>query len=118
MPSPKIAFRDCVRFHSLTPSLAWMLYCFEKVAREDERKYIISSVNDSHHLENSKHYRDMAFDFFSLDFHSNIEKEELAAKLMEEMNREFPSKFYVLIENIGRAGEHFHIQVTKGQIFP
>ena len=114
----KILFRDTVKFRVLTPSLAWMLYCFEKATRVDTRQYIISSVNDSQHLENSKHYRDMAFDFFSLDFHDNAEKEALRLEVQSVMNLEFPGKFTVIIENMGMRGEHFHCQVTKGQTFP
>ncbi len=113
-----ITCRDCVRLKHWTPALAWMLYAFEQAVTGDGRDYIISSINDSGHLENSKHYRDMAFDFFSLGFNNNAEKEEVRARVQEAMNSIVEGKFTVIIECLGINNEHFHAQVTKGQIYP
>lgn len=109
---------DTVRIKHWSSALAWMLYAFEQAVVDDGRDYIISSINDATHLENSKHYRDMAFDFYSLGFNNNAEKEEVRARVEEAMNSQFPGKFTVIIEKLGMKGEHFHCQVTKGQTYP
>lgn len=113
-----ITCRDTVRLKQLSPAIAWMLYAFQQAVEGDGRNYIISSINDAIHLENSKHYRDMAFDFFSLGFNNNAEKEELRALIQDKMNEVGEGKFTIIIEKMGMVGEHFHCQVTKGQTYP
>ena len=75
---------------------------------------VITSINDSTHSENSRHYRNEAIDIRSKNFPSREVKRNFRAKYEEMLG----PKFRVLLENEGTENEHFHTQVKKGHHYP
>lgn len=107
-----------VIFTELTPSLAYILYALERFHRSKRVPQpvdlIITSMNDSSHSVNSRHYRNEAIDIRSKNFSDNEEKEIFR----KEFELTLGPFFTVILENLGRETEHFHVQVKKGLSFP
>lgn len=76
--------------------------------------WVITSINDGMHMNNSRHYNNEALDLRSKNFQSLEMKLEFQERLKFELGS---TKFTVLLENIGKEEEHFHIQVKKGTKF-
>lgn len=109
-----IIFKDNVRFKRLTPELKRIIdviYNINSMSIPDyPSELMITSVNDSTHMENSKHYIDKALDLRSHNFKDSIIKHQFVGRLQFELG----DKFTVLLEDEGTDNEHFHIQVRKG----
>ena len=106
---------DGVNIKVLTPELALILYRLETFHRlklvpmPDD--LVITSINDSTHGIDSKHYKNQAIDIRSHNFDS-IGHKQLFRK---EFERVLGSEIYtVLLEDEGGANEHFHVQLKKG----
>lgn len=78
------------------------------------KDWVITSINDGEHMEGSRHYTNEALDLRSKNFKDQSTKEAFEAVLQLRLGK----KFTVLLENIGKSNEHFHIQVKKGMTFP
>ena len=67
-----------VTFTELTPALAFILYGLEKFHRTNKvnqpDNLIITSINDSQHSPNSRHYKNEAIDIRSKNFASREDK--------------------------------------------
>jgi len=108
-----------VNIKVFTPALSLILYRLEFFHRnrltEQPEDIVITSVNDSVHGENSKHYIDQAIDIRSKNFPSSAAKAEFRKEFERVLG---PDEFTVIIENLGTENEHFHVQVKKGRTFP
>jgi hypothetical protein len=72
------------------------------------RSLVITSGTDGSHMPNSKHYRGEAVDIRTRDWTPAVREQVRAA-----LERELGPKFGVLDE-----GDHLHVQVKKGQVYP
>lgn len=119
-----VAFKSTVRFKKLTPALLWILNCVHKVSHMHQSfpEIVITSVNDSKHMENSRHYTDEAIDIRTRNFPDMMTKKVFINTLSRELNRSpealITDRFTVLHESIGTPNEHFHVQVNKGMTYP
>lgn len=113
----KLKSRSVV-FTELTPALAYILYCLERFHRttkvDQPTDLVITSMNDSNHTPNSKHYKNEAIDIRSKNFKDQVDKHIFRYEL-ELCLGPF---FTVLLENENTANEHFHVQVKKGLVYP
>lgn len=113
-----IHFKSTVRLRKLTPALLFIFNELDKLNQLRIPNYpddwMITSVNDSNHLPNSRHYTDEAIDMRSKNFDNEMRKIEFRDRLQFALG----PKFTVLYENARKVNEHFHIQVRKGQVFP
>ena len=113
-----ILFKPNVRLKRFTPAIRFILISLDDLnARELEdypTDFVVTSINDSKHKDNSKHYIDLAVDVRSKNFASEFIKK----MFVQDMQNRLGSRFYVVYENAGTENEHFHIQVKKGQTFP
>jgi hypothetical protein len=103
-----------VRFTALSPELA---HIFKTLSDLNEMRipnypidWTITSINDSKHSPNSKHYQNKAVDIRSKNFGSRLIKIEFKDRL----NFALSYKYTVLFEGEGTPNEHFHIQLKKG----
>lgn len=112
----KLTTKSNVRLKSISPALAWILFALEGFARELAvvPEVVITSINDSRHGINSRHYTDEAVDVRSKNFPTVVEKLKFRAGLELALG----PKFRVLFENPAGENEHFHIQVKKGHSYP
>lgn len=80
---------------------------------------VITSLNDSLHMKNSRHYSDEAADVRSHNFSTKESKANFRVRLLSLLNShpDDPNKFTVILENEGAPEEHFHVQVRKGMSF-
>jgi hypothetical protein len=79
----------------------------------------ITSINDSRHSSNSRHYTDEAIDVRSKNFRSRQAKRDFRSQLEIQLNMRYGFLVYrVLLEKLGKKNEHFHVQVRKGTKHP
>lgn len=106
-----------VHLKVLSPALAWIFYKLslfhEKRLSPQPNDLIITSINDSAHTVNSRHYTNEAIDLRSHNFISKEEKILFAMNFQDYLG----DKFRVLLEGLGTDNEHFHIQVRKGMSY-
>jgi hypothetical protein len=112
-----IFFKSNVRLKRYTPSIRLILEILDNINREKIPNYpedwTITSINDSTHMKNSKHYLDEAIDMRSKNFENETRKHEFKDRIQFALG----PRFTVLYENAGTDNQHFHIQVKKGQAF-
>lgn len=109
-----ILFKTSVRIKRLSSELKFILdklYDLNllKIPNYPE-DWVVTSINDSKHSENSKHYTDQALDLRSHNFASTKLKKEFVDRVAFSLG----PKFTVLFENVDQPNEHFHIQLRKG----
>lgn len=108
----------------MTDALAWMFYTLTDIEKLSGYGFpeliVVTSVNDSTHSKNSKHYTNQAIDIRSHNFPNSKAKEMFRSLLEQHLNNHprLPKRFRVLIEDEGKDNEHFHCQVAKGKQFP
>lgn len=115
-----IAVKETARFKKLTTSLLWILSRLDlisKISALCPSEVVITSVDDSTHSSNSKHYLDEAIDIRSHNFTVD-NKEPFREELERFLNIGSPCPFIVLLESLGTPNEHFHAQVKKGYRCP
>src|SRR3990167_10939923 len=105
-----ILFKDNVRFKKLTPELKHIIDVLYDLNEQRIPNYpedwIVTSINDSEHKIDSKHYKNKALDLRSKNFSSSNIKHEFKHMLSFKLE----DKFTVLLESEGLDNEHFHIQ--------
>lgn len=89
----------------LPKNLIIMAAC-SNAADEMNLDIYITSGNDSEHMVRSKHYTNEALDIRSKDFPNQSLKHSFLARVLERLG----SKYDGLLEDEGRANEHFHIE--------
>jgi len=110
-----ISFKDNCRFKNWTPALSEIIDALDFVMNNYDwiPQLVITSINDSDHIHNSRHYTDEALDVRSRNF-PNIDK----LRFVQIVEEKLGDKFTVLFEGEGTTNEHFHIQVAKGETYP
>lgn len=106
-----------VRFDTLTPAMAWILYRLEHFHRvlmkNGPTNLVITSMNDGEHMHNSRHYIDEAIDIRTHNFPNLESKIDFCYRFNDMLG----PKFTVILENQGLPTEHIHVQVKKGLTF-
>ena len=111
-----ILTKSGVKLKNITPALVWMIYRleqFNRVMRGFPTNLTITSINDSKHMEGSRHYTDEAIDIRSHNFEDEAQKLNFILRFGDLLG----PKFTILLENSGKPNEHFHVQVKKGLTF-
>lgn len=131
-PRSIVTFKSNVRVKVLTPFLARTLFMLEYLCRDPHSVLadllppdglMITSINDSGHMEGSRHYRDEALDLRSHNFPSEAHRTAFRSALERALNvtpngtTYTPKLFTVLYEDAGTPNAHFHVQVAKGRQF-
>jgi CRISPR/Cas system CMR-associated protein Cmr5 small subunit len=117
-------FKHSVRIKQYTPALAWMLYQIEKCEHMHQSfpEIVITSINDSSHMEGSRHYTGEAVDIRTHNFPDMIAKNTFVNTLLYMLNNNFEAsvrdRFSILHESVGTPNEHIHVQVKRGQKYP
>ena len=117
-----LAFKGGVRLKRLSKALIHIIHGIEHVYVYSltgvPKVLTITSINDSKHSINSKHYTDKALYLRSKNFSTSADKKKFRRILEIYLNREYEKpRFRVLLESLGKPNEHFHIQVKKGETF-
>lgn len=125
----RITCKENVRLKGVTPALAWIFYVLDGFVRHSGAKYlpdgiVITAIYDGEHAANSKHYIGEAVDIRSKNFAPDV-RARFRAELESALNSHplataqgMGNHFRVLLEDLGTANEHFHVQVRKGLTFP
>lgn len=119
-----VTFKNNCRFKRITPALIHFLHCIHEVQNKHDwlPNLVITSANDSNHVENSRHYLDEAWDIRTHYFVSLMEKEKFMAALSLYLNHSDrclrEGAFYVSLHSPNTPNEHIHVQVKKGQTYP
>ena len=106
-----------VRFGGFTAALCQILTSLEQVARslDTPQTVTITAGSDGEHTTHSKHYSFNAVDVRTKNFPDLDRK----WAFVEQVQAALPAgKFSVIFESIGKAHEHAHVQLKKGQSFP
>ena len=112
-----ISLKPNCRIKTLPRGLVLILYGLYKFVRSRPdlcpAEVVITSINDSGHSKNSRHYKDEAVDLRSKNF-APSKKEPFRVALGVYLNTLCSDcQFTVLLEDLGTDNEHFHIQVRK-----
>jgi len=67
---------------------------------------VITSGNDSKHMQNSMHYKGDALDIRSRTFGSSEEKHQFIEDVLERLGHSFQG----ILEDEGKDNEHFHFE--------
>ena len=106
-----VTFKDGCRFKKWTPFYSYVFNTLHEMMNKDVTlpDLVITSVDDSTHATNSKHYKGGAVDVRSHNFKSKQQKIMFALNLKSKLGPDFT----VIFENEDTANEHFHVQVRK-----
>lgn len=104
-----------VRVKGFTPALLRILTAVYVVGQTitDPPEIVVTSINDSTHGPNSRHYTNEAVDIRSQSFPSLASKTRFATALRAELG----PAFTVLFESAGTPNEHWHLQPKKGTTY-
>lgn len=109
-----IRFKPSVRFNTYSKELKHILEVLfnlnEQQIPEYPKDWVITSVNDSTHSVNSKHYKDQAIDLRSHNFKNLITK----LQFVDLLELKLGNNYTVLLEGINTPNEHYHIQLRRG----
>ena len=116
-----LAYKSGVRVVRRTQALSHMESC--ALATQAELGYprvlVATSINDSRHMEGSKHYTDEAIDWRTKGpaantMGSTARKQRFRRRLTDLLG----DRFTVILEGLGKPYEHIHVQVKKGAHYP
>ena len=109
-----ISCKESVRLKVLSKEILHIFDVLYSLNQEQIPNYaidwFITSINDSKHKEDSKHYINKAVDLRSHNFDNQLNKMEFKERLTFALGKDYT----VLLEDIETANEHFHIQIRKG----
>lgn len=106
--------KQSVFFGGFTTGNVEILYALVRMAKMYEFDIVITSANDSKHVAESKHYKNMAVDVRSKNFYDHAQK----SIFMDRLRYSLGPEYTVILEEEGEEDEHFHIQVKKGLYKP
>jgi len=124
MPRRFVTFKANVRVKRLTPALIWIFEVLDRIQNlySDIPELVITSVNDSNHSPNSRHYKDEAIDIRTHYFKDKKEKDRFISLLDAWLNKDpealRKNAFTILHESVGTVNEHIHVQVKKNESYP
>jgi hypothetical protein len=116
-----LAYKSGVRVRARTLALAHIEN--SALAAQAELGYprvlVATSINDSRHVEGSKHYTDDAIDWRTKGpaantMGSTARKQRFRRRLTALLG----DRFTVILEGLGKPYEHLHVQVKKGAHYP
>ena len=116
-----LAYKSGVRVRTRTLALAHIEN--SALATQTELGYprvlVVTSINDSLHVEGSKHYTDDAIDWRTKGPAANTmgsiaRKQRFRRRLTALLG----DRFTVILEGLGNPYEHIHVQVKKGEHYP
>lgn len=111
-----VSFKTNCRFKRYTPALEYMLRHLSTLQNIGSwvPDLVVTSVNDSQHSPNSRHYTDEAIDIRTKTFKCNEDVYEFIRMYRALLG----DKFTLLFESVDTPNEHLHVQVKKGMTFP
>ena len=110
-----LRFKPTVRIVGYSPALHRILTVLVDLENQHvvRPELVVTSIHDSTHAPDSRHYTDDALDLRCHDLNP-----EERARLIENLRIELGDRFTVLLEDPGGENEHLHLQVRKGQKYP
>jgi hypothetical protein len=100
-----IALKSGVKLVGLVPQMAVVLVVASSLVDEMERDLIITSANDSNHMNGSKHYSGEALDFRVHDWAADSKD-----RFVNRLRGALGSDFDVVLESLGLSNEHLHVE--------
>lgn len=91
---------------SVRPRNLWIAVAVANQAQIEGRSVVVTSGNDSTHMQGSRHYSDNALDIRTKDFESTAAKRAFLAAVLARLGRDYEG----LIEDLGGPNEHAHIE--------
>jgi hypothetical protein len=80
---------------------------------------VATSINDSRHVEGSKHYTDDAIDWRTKGPAANtMGSTARKRRFRQRLSALLGDRFTVLLEGLGHPYEHIHVQVKQGERYP
>lgn len=101
-----------VNIAHLRPELLQLFPVIDSVFWAWNKVPIITSGNDGHHLPQSLHYHDLAFDLRVRHLGDYAARRSLFICLKKEIDRLYPGWYDVLHENLNRESEHIHCEAS------
>lgn len=95
-----------VRFGSHVMALCFAAQVAESVYQKYGHEFIITSVNDGRHMDDSKHFTDEALDSRTKHIQDEYSKKLIASEIKESLGEDFD----VILESLGGDNEHLHIE--------
>ena len=99
-----IGCKATVRFRNLLPEIYGIFGVLDEVFESHGVDCVITSANDSTHMNGSLHYEDKAIDLRSHDLNPG-EEEQVVAELRQVLGLDYD----VLLEDRDGLNEHVHI---------
>ena len=99
-----IACKETVRFRRILPEIYGIFGVLDEVFESHGVECVITSANDSTHMNGSLHYQDRAIDLRSRDLRPG-EEEQVA----EELRYILGADYQVLFEDQDTPNEHLHV---------
>jgi len=100
--------KEGVKLLGAKPELAIGLMVCDQVYRDHGERLTVTSITDGKHSKTSRHYLGLAADLRTNDILADNTDEIYAA-----LKKALP-EFFVLLEHVGTANEHIHIQFNGG----
>src|SRR5215203_5773686 len=97
-----------VHFGEFTPAMRRILNVLCQLNDTQNYGFVITSANDSTHMEHSRHYANEALDIRT---HNLRDPEQVQIELTIQLG----SRFTVLLEGRGSPNEHLHIQSARNR---
>lgn len=95
-----------VDIEGLKPEIVLALMLVQPIFLERGLPMVITSIRDGKHMEGSLHYKGLAVDLRSKHIPTLKEKEDVLHNIKKVLGEQFD----VLLENIDKAQEHYHIE--------
>ena len=102
-----------VQLMVLRPEM-WLIFDDISTAFEEMGYECVLTCGTNAHGPDDPHTHGFALDFRSKHIRTSDEKHALLEMLRRELNVKHANFYTVLLENVGLANEHFHIQVKRG----
>lgn len=91
---------------NVRPRNLWIAVAVANQAQIEGRAVVITSGNDSTHMQGSRHYSDNALDIRTKDFPTTAAKRAFLAAVLQRLGAGYEG----LIEDLGGPNEHMHLE--------
>jgi hypothetical protein len=102
----KIQWKDGVRFTDLHPAMILAAIRAANIFESFGVPAIVTSANDSEHMDGSRHFTGKALDFRT----KHLSGGGAAFSVRDQLRVALGPSFTVLLEDFGQANEHLHVQ--------
>lgn len=103
-----ILVKTGVIFKRLKPEIYGVLDLVDEIFTINGAYVVITSANDGKHMAGSRHYTDDA-----LDLRSKHVQKPIKSKVLTELRLNLGDDYDVLLENVGKPNEHYHLEFDK-----